>query len=263
MYSKHSTTHTYNLLLNGRWHSGTTPTVCGQLDIEKKIIKLSGMKSRSVVLDFGCGNGVVSCDYNILTGATVHAVSNQPSQISMGYELSNSLGLNRRVQFTEMMNNLTIPFPDNMFDIVTATESLCHIKTHSGRQSLFKEFKRVLKPDGVFVGEDWCHLQPNSAGARRINKVYGTDLIHPGDYAKIDISSSTETRIIKPDWEGSLSVAVYHRLLAAYYSIRYPKLPLECPYSIDYDKVDTKLVKGGKYLERDPDFRLCMITVRF
>jgi SAM-dependent methyltransferase len=262
MYSSTSTTHTYNFLLNGRWHTGITPDICGQLNIEQLIIKLSGMNSSSHVLDFGCGNGLVSCDYNILTRASVHGITNQPTQIKDARKLAKSLNLDN-VTFEVIEDESQLPYEASTYDIITFTESSCHIKN---KIALFTEFKRILKPHGVIVGEDWCHLYPHIkyGQASKINRIYKTYLVKPDDYTNIGnmLNMNTELQVIKPRWKLSLYEAMKSRLTSLCYQYAYPKLPLYCPFPIDHDKINIKLIKAGKYLQRDEGFRLCIIVFK-
>jgi cyclopropane fatty-acyl-phospholipid synthase-like methyltransferase len=255
MYSQSSTTDTYNYLLNGRWHSGTTPDTMGQLEIEHYIIDKSNMTSKSNVLDFGCGNGVTTCDYSILTGATVHGTTNEPSQIRNAQKLARKLQL--KVNF-ELCSNI-LPYKDNMFDIIVFTESLCHIEN---KAAIFNEFKRVLAPDGIVCGEDWTHLVPLNESAQAINRAYHTHMVSPRKYQDLIFKAGMKSKIvdiIKPEWDQSLMSSVSNQLRLSYYQFVYPLLRLSCPYKVNTNNIDFDLIKAGKFIEQDPDFRLIIL----
>lgn len=255
IYNSNKTTHTFNYLLNGRWHSGKTPDIYGQLAIEHMIINLSGMNKHSRVLDFGCGNGLVSCDYNILTGAKIYGVTNNFGQIKCARMLTKNLKLTD-VNFTGM-NSLTLPFCDNYFDIVVFTESTCHI---CDKTALFREFYRVIKPGGKLVGEDWTTL--NNSATSEIDNAYGTYLKTPKYYRNLaDSIGFTEvvTETIIPQWDSGLGLLLSNGLKMSYYAFMYPNLPLKCPFKINCNMIDHMLLNAGMILQKNTHFRLMIL----
>ena len=51
------------------------------------------------------------------------------------------------------LDGAELPFADNSIDLVTSCLSMHWINDLPG---LFREVQRILKPDGVFIGEIWC-----------------------------------------------------------------------------------------------------------
>lgn len=259
MYSNTSTANTYNYLLNGRWHSGTTPDSYGQLQIEKEIIENSGMNKNSVVLDFGCGNGIVSTDYHLLTGATVYGVTNQPSEIETAYAIAEHLGIPAtHLRYVLLDNGIKLPFQSGFFDIVVFTESPCHIKD---KHRLFREFRRVLKPSGCVVGEDWAHMNPQSSSADRINTDYRTYLVKPTKYKKIGNRAwmDTKIKVIKPVWEQNTMSMLWNRLR---FGTKYKNTKILSDYPFKIGEINPKLIDSGFIIQSDPDFRLVIVTMR-
>lgn len=63
-----------------------------------------------------------------------------------------------------------LDFPDNHFDIVYSKGVLTHLED---KEALFKELKRVLKPNGVLVINDWLAPQQGkwSGGIKRMMEI--------------------------------------------------------------------------------------------
>ena len=99
IYQSDKTLHTFNLLLNGRWHSGFTPDTYGQIKLEEQLISIGNISKKSKVLDFGSGNGLVTCDYHILTGANVIGITNNIEQVKLSNKLANKLNISDKVKF--------------------------------------------------------------------------------------------------------------------------------------------------------------------
>lgn len=96
--------------------------------------------SNQTVLDIGCGAGHGS---NVLAGKfkKVHGVDISPEAVEYAkefWQLPN-------IEFS-VGDSLTIPFPDNTFDVVVAFEVFEHL---TDWQKFLSEIKRVLKPEGL------------------------------------------------------------------------------------------------------------------
>lgn len=258
-YSNISTTHTYDYLLNGRWHTGFRPTPLGQLEVQERLIKLSGMNSRSRVLDFGSGTGRVTCDYAILTGASVIGVSSEPHHIALSRELVQSIS-------KELMNwnkpafgvvryekGGKLPFPDSYFDIVVYTESMCHVHDKPG---LFREFRRVLRNSGKMVGEDWSFQNGNTSLADQIDTVYGTRLVTCTKTSKLLRKagfSCVNVKWVKPVW--NIGTLVY---LKDWVAFKWRYSVLETRITDQDGPLDMQLIRNGTLLEH-PDFCLQIV----
>lgn len=254
IYDDKRTAHTFNFILNGRWHTGETPDIPGQLNIEYRMVQLSGMNPDSRVLDFGCGQGLVSHDYHVLSrGATVYGVTNNKQQLAAAIGLAyknRCSGVNYH-----LVKEQKLPYKDETFDIITCTESLCHI---GNRTELFREFLRVLKPKGQIVLEDWFHCQPDSRHAGKINRAYGTRIAEVKTYQNELVQVGFKIMTVEPikvNWTLSPVSAICR---TAWYRYMYPKLIMENPFPVNKNLVDTKLIEAGKLLE-DSRFYLAIV----
>ncbi len=113
------------------------------LDIKMKIIKEFGFElgPRSVILDFGCGNGKMVkelCDlgYNAFGCCTRYTHDGTVRTEEMIQQ-----GIIRELD----MENYALPFEDNTFDFIYSHSVFEHVQNYS--QSI-SEIARVLKPDG-------------------------------------------------------------------------------------------------------------------
>ncbi|MGD9909708.1 MAG: class I SAM-dependent methyltransferase [Candidatus Izemoplasmatales bacterium] len=97
---------------------------------------------------------------------------------------------NPRIRFLEM-DASKMSFEDNVFDIVTFSNSLHHIKNH---QEVFQEVERVLKPGGYFLVNEMLSDSLNEAQmshlfihhfAAEIDRIRG--FIHDETFTKEEI----------------------------------------------------------------------------
>ncbi len=256
IYNDTKTFHTFNFILNGRWHSGIPANTYGQLKIEEELIKLSQMNKRSKVLDFGSGNGVVTCDYHILTGADVTGVTNNLDQVKKSTSLAKSLGISDNVKFVHY-GGKHLPFTSESFDIIVFTESLCHIKH---KQNILFELHRVLRKGGKIVGEDWS--TKNFHYTHNIDKDFGTYLASEKEYQDLfsKFFKKTQVQSFKPIWEIKTFNLLADQAKLLYYKMFYPNLPLSCPYAIDENLISKDLLKAGESLQSNKYFRLVIVS---
>jgi ubiquinone/menaquinone biosynthesis C-methylase UbiE len=256
IYNDTKTFHTFNLMLNGRWHSGLPSNTYGQLKIEEELIKLSQMNKDSNVLDFGSGNGVVSCDYHMLTGANVTGITNNVDQVNKSIGLAKSLGISNNVSFLHYDGKM-LPLPSDSFDIVVFTESLCHVNK---KETVLSELHRVLKKGGRIVGEDWSTI--NYHYTKSIDKDYGTYLGSPKQYKLLfsKLFKNTQVQAFKPIWDIGTVKLITDQAKLLYYKVIYPNLPLSCPYTVNESMISEKLIKAGLSLQKNKYFRLLIVS---
>jgi len=107
-------------------------------NFDKEVLPLE--KKR--VLDIGCGKGgvVIAC---ALKGAEVVGFDPDECEVNIAVSRAESYSLENVSIFQGDADN--IPFPDNYFDLVTATSVLEHVENLG---MVIKEMVRVTKPNG-------------------------------------------------------------------------------------------------------------------
>lgn len=111
-------------------------------------LKKIDIKNNSIVLDVGCGGGKTIARIAEMTHeGKVYGIDYSSDCVKWSKDYNKKLVENGKVEVTDASVD-DLPFADNMFDIVTAVETIYFwpdlIKD-------FCEIKRVLKPSGKFI----------------------------------------------------------------------------------------------------------------
>lgn len=117
------------------WHVGM------QKIIDTQLRQYAPRANQAVILDAGCGTGGV---FNILAKyGRVYGVDQSFDAVRFARG-KNIAG--------EVLHGLIteLPYPDNMFDIVTCLDVLYHARAGDDTQA-FQEFHRVLRPGGILI----------------------------------------------------------------------------------------------------------------
>jgi len=112
-----------------------------------------GIKDAKLVLDVGCGSGVVTRDIAHLTKGKVIAIDDSKEMIKVA---KNVLKMYNNIQL-RVGNAENLPFKDNMFDIVTCNLLLMWA---ANPQKVVNEMVRVAKPGGIVLAT----LEPDYGG---------------------------------------------------------------------------------------------------
>jgi cyclopropane fatty-acyl-phospholipid synthase-like methyltransferase len=140
----------YNLLLGGSKHFGFYPKEKDITEKEAQIFlqELVGDKlnlsSSNIVLDAGCGQGVVSTFLARKYDCHIEGITMLPFEVDEANILARKLNINKNVNYSLMDYN-EMTFQDDFFDAVYTTESLSH---STDIRATLKEFYRVLKDEG-------------------------------------------------------------------------------------------------------------------
>ena len=123
----------FNLILRGSKHFGFYPT--GTADITEKestqiilqdqVAKNLGLKSNQMVLDAGCGQGVVSTYLAQKTRAKIFGITLVAFEVKSAQKLAKRLGVQDKTNY-QIMDYAATNFPDNYFDAIYTTETLSH-----------------------------------------------------------------------------------------------------------------------------------------
>lgn len=106
-----------------------------------------------VALDFGSGLGGVAFYLARTYGTRVTGVEINPEMIEASRQKAPA-DLRDKVSFILNQDGQSLSFPEDTFDVVYSRGVLVHL-TLQQKQSVFKEFFRVLKKGGILVIHDW------------------------------------------------------------------------------------------------------------
>ncbi|XP_065843096.1 uncharacterized protein [Oscarella lobularis] len=203
-----------------------------------------GMK----VLDVGCGVGGPLRNIAAFSGAHVTGLNISKYQIERARHLTQKAEMNDLCTFVEGdFNNM--PFPDNSFDAIYSIEAICHSRD---RVKTFTEIKRVLKPGGLFLSQDWIvtdHYSPDDSSHKQI--IAG---ILEGDaLTRLDTASHVESCLIKSglhplevaDYRSKSQLQWSHPLQAESGKFRASKLGRLCTHGLLYVMEKIRLAPKG------------------
>ena len=102
------------------------------------------------ILDVGCGTGLV-LEYPSSLGYdhTLFGIDGCEAMLSQAEQRFQENG--RRAKFS-LGSCETLPFDDESLDVVIATRFI-HLFSHAQKKSIYEEFRRVLRPEGVAIVE--------------------------------------------------------------------------------------------------------------
>ncbi len=112
-----------------------------------------GLKQADLVLDVGCGSGIVTRDIAILTKGKVIGIDSSKDMIKVAKKvLKNFDNIELKI-----CSNKKLDFPDNTFDVVTCNLVLMW---STNPQNLVNEMARVAKSGGIVLAS----LEPDYGG---------------------------------------------------------------------------------------------------
>ena len=123
------------------------------------------IKGNDIILDIGCGGGkTVNKFANIAEKGKVYGIDFSDASVKLSSKLNSNYITLGRVNI-QKANVSSLPFPDNIFDIVTAIETYFF---WPNLENDMKEVLRVIKPKGklLIVSE----VYKNSGNEKSLNK---------------------------------------------------------------------------------------------
>lgn len=123
-----------------------------------------------VLLDIGFGLGGVAFYLAEKYQAYVSGIEINPWMVKEATHRTPE-NLKERVHFFQHHPDTPLAFPDNHFDIVFSKGVLTHLKD---KRQLFSEIKRILKPGGAFIVDDWLSPETGKWG-ERLDKMCATE----------------------------------------------------------------------------------------
>jgi sterol 24-C-methyltransferase len=148
-------TDTYRRAWGDSFHfalfSGNEPLAEAMVATERALADEGGFAPGMRVLDVGCGVGGPALNIAEHSGAHVTGVNIVPRQVEIARRRAAERRLADRTHF-EVADAMSMPFPDGAFDAIYIFEAGCHMPD---KARFYVECARVLRPGGVFLGNDW------------------------------------------------------------------------------------------------------------
>jgi len=115
-----------------------------QILMQELVAKKLKLTSIDLVLDAGCGQGVVSAFLAKKYGCKIEGITVVPFEVKKANLLVKKLNVSDKVNYSIMDYSKT-KFDNNHFDCIYTTETLSH---STNIRKTLKEFSRILKKDG-------------------------------------------------------------------------------------------------------------------
>ncbi|MBI4452738.1 methyltransferase domain-containing protein [Candidatus Woesearchaeota archaeon] len=148
----------YDVVLGGAKHFGYYPDGINNVT-EKKAQELMQdliaeklkIKINQLILDAGCGQGIVSTYLAKKHHCKIMGITIVPFEINKAAKLAEKLGLSSSISYY-LMDYSDTGFESSKFDAIYAMESFVH---SPDAKSTLKEFYRILKPSGKLAIFDY------------------------------------------------------------------------------------------------------------
>lgn len=148
----------YDIVLFGAKHFGFYPMAKKNIPEKKAqelmqdlLAKNLSIKKNQLILDAGCGQGVVSAHLVKKYGCKIIGITIVPFEIERAMKLAKELWVADKVKYY-LMDYSKTTFKDNQFDAIYTMESLVH---SPNIKKTLKEFYRILKPGGKLVMHEY------------------------------------------------------------------------------------------------------------
>jgi ubiquinone/menaquinone biosynthesis C-methylase UbiE len=111
------------------------------------VVRNSGVRRGTKVLDIGCGTGLLSLKFLKAADCSITAVDNSKEMMAFFQDKIKKLGLGKQI-VCKLMDADSIKFPPNTFDIAASTVTLHHLKE---KLNPIRKIYKILKPGGRFI----------------------------------------------------------------------------------------------------------------
>ena len=153
-----------------------------EIAVRNEYLTLLDLKPGTVVLDVGCGSGVVTraMAQRVVPGGRVVGIDASPAMIEIARELADKSGLGERIEFRSE-DCRALRLADAMFDLSFAATTLAHVPDAARALS---EMVRVTRPGGRvavfdFDSDSTLIAHPDRDLTRRIVRAFS-------DYGAVD-----------------------------------------------------------------------------
>jgi len=141
----------YNIVLWGSKHFGFYPSSNNDIHerraqelMQDLIARKLHINKNQLILDAGCGRGIVSTYLSKKYGCKIVGIEIVPFEVESAKKLAKNLDLESKVEY-HLMDYSNTTFRDNHFDAIYTMESFVH--SLEAKKTLH-EFLRILKPGG-------------------------------------------------------------------------------------------------------------------
>jgi ubiquinone/menaquinone biosynthesis C-methylase UbiE len=150
----------FNTALQWMWGDGfLSPGGPEEVATMLQDVDISGRK----VLDIGSGLGAIDVLLVAQYGAaSVLGVDVEAHLIDEARERASRAGVSEQVSF-QLIEPGPLPFADNSYDVIFTKDAIVHIPD---KAAFYLEVRRVLKPEGLFIGSDWLRGDAQTITAR-------------------------------------------------------------------------------------------------
>lgn len=131
----------------GIWDKNTRSFEEAVKNTNKLLFELSGISSKDIVLDAGCGVGGAVFYINERSNAKVTGLSLSQKQVAFAQNLCREKHLENEIDF-HLMDFTRTSFAPESFNVIWACESVCHVPNKS---TFIKESYRLLKKGGRLI----------------------------------------------------------------------------------------------------------------
>ncbi len=118
---------------------------------ERMIANKGGFCPGMKILDIGCGIGGPALNIAEYSGAHITGITIVERHIEIARQRAAERGLSERTEFI-FADAMKMPFADESFNGIYMFDAGCHMPD---KAAFYKECARVLRPGGVFLGNDW------------------------------------------------------------------------------------------------------------
>ena len=133
---------------HGYWIRGNETKEAAQRQLIERLAQIAGIRSRSSILDVGCGIGGSSIYLARHYHAEVTGITTSPVQVQMAIRAAS---LQRVTAKFLLMDAEAMAF-DERFDVLWSIESISH---YQDIRAFFCSAAKILKPGGIVAITDW------------------------------------------------------------------------------------------------------------
>jgi len=114
------------------------------------VVESSGVKEGELVLDIGCGTGLLSLKFLEKADCLIYGIDSSPEMLEIFKEKIAKLNLSEKISL-ELEDAENLDFKNENFDIIASTVTLHHVKD---KYPVIKRIYDLLKPGGRFLMGD-------------------------------------------------------------------------------------------------------------